>query len=95
MEKFKARCFSCKEKEKITNDKGVTFELPFAYVEIDKDEELIKEFSQYAKESEEKYKNGRVIKRALLNYCPKCNKTINVCCKDYVDFYSNNDKNTD
>lgn len=85
---FKAHCFHCKEKEQITLESGMNYELPYAYVGVPKDKQMLKEFKEYAKESEIKYKDARVIKRALLNYCPKCGHTVNVCCKDYIDFYS-------
>lgn len=85
--KFKAKCFHCKEKEKMTTEKGVEFELPFRYVEVPNKRDLMKECKEYIKESKEKYGNERVIKRALINYCPNCGYTINICCKDYVDFY--------
>ena len=55
---------------------------------IPKDKELLKECKHYAEESKEKYGDDRVIKRALINSCPKCGRTITVCCKDYVDFYT-------
>ncbi|MFR3182159.1 MAG: hypothetical protein ACLTPN_00835 [Clostridia bacterium] len=86
--KFQAKCFKCKEKEKMTTDKGVEFELPFKYVDVPKNKDLMKECKQYVKESKEKYGNDNVIKRALLNYCPNCGNTINLSCKDYVDFYA-------
>lgn len=89
---FQAKCFHCKEKEKMTTDRGVEFELPFKYVDVPKNKNLMKECKEYVKESEKKYKNGRVIKRALINYCPNCGNTINVCCEDYVDFYKTNKK---
>jgi hypothetical protein len=90
---FKAKCFKCKEKEKMTDDKGIEFELPFKYVEVPKKRDLMKECKEYVKESKEKYKNERVIKRALYHYCPNCGSNINICCKDYVDFYSNKKSN--
>lgn len=85
---FQAKCYKCKDKEKVVNDKGMEFDLPYAYVEVPKDKDLLKECKKYAKESEEKYNNGRVIKRALLQQCPKCGNTLVVCCKDYADFYT-------
>lgn len=90
--KFKAKCFHCKNKEKVTLDNGVQYDLPFAYVEVKKDRKLMNECKEYVEESRNKYKNERVIKRALINYCPNCGHTINVCCKDYVDFYSKKEK---
>lgn len=87
---FETKCYHCKEKEKLTTDDGLSFDLPFAYVEVKKNKDLLKECKAYVKESEEKYKNAKVIKRALINGCPNCGHTINVCCKDYVDFYSVN-----
>ena len=87
-DKFQAKCFHCKEKEHMTTDNGIEFDLPFAYVELKKDKELLKECKNYAKESKEKYGNENVIKRRLLNGCPKCGHNIDICCKDYVDFYS-------
>ena len=86
--KFQAKCFHCKEKERMTTDNGMEFDLPFAYVELKKDKELLKECKNYAKESKEKYGNENVIKRRLLNGCPKCGHNIDICCKDYADFYS-------
>ena len=86
--KFQAKCFHCKEKEHMKTDNGMEFDLPFAYVEIKKDKELLKECKNYAKESKEKYGNENVIKRRLLNVCPKCGHNIDICCKDYADFYS-------
>ena len=32
--------------------------------------------------------NKRVIKRRLINGCPDCGRTIDICCADYVEFYS-------
>lgn len=90
---FKAKCFKCKDKEKMTDDKGIEFELPFKYIDIPKKRELIKECKNYVKESKEKYNNERTIKRALYNYCPNCGSTVNICCKDYVDFYSSKKSN--
>lgn len=86
--KFIARCTHCKEKEVMTLDNGMKYTLPYSFVELPKDKELLKEFKEYVKESKEKYGDERAIKRALINSCPKCGKTITVCCKDYVDFYS-------
>lgn len=85
---FKAKCFHCKDTEIVTLDNGMEYKMPYAEIDIPKDKEMLKEFKEYAKESEEKYKSPRVIKRGLFNYCPKCGHTINVCCKDYVDFYT-------
>lgn len=90
--KFKAKCFHCKEKDTLTTDNGMPFELPYASVEIKKDKDLLKECKEYAKESQEKYKNARIIKKAILNGCPKCGRTINICCKDYADFYTQKKK---
>lgn len=87
-EKFHAKCFHCKDKEILTLDNGMKIDLPYRLVEIKKDKEMIKEFKNYAEESEEKYKNKRVIKRRLINGCPECGRTIDVCCADYVEFYS-------
>lgn len=91
---FKAKCFHCKEKEKVTTDNGIEVDLPYAYVNIPKYKDMMKQFKSYVKESKEKYGNERVIKRTLLDYCPKCGHTINVCCKDYVDFYTPKKKET-
>ena len=85
---FKAKCFHCKNTETVILDNGMTYKMPYAEIDIPKDKELLKEFKVYAKESEEKYKNPRAIKRELINYCPKCGHSVTVCCKDYVDFYS-------
>ena len=41
--KFQAKCFHCKEKEKMTTEKGVEFELPFRYVEVPNKRDLMKE----------------------------------------------------
>lgn len=89
---FKAKCFKCKEKEKMKTDNDIEFELPFKYINIPKDKNLIKECKNFIKESKEKYNDEKVIKRALYNYCPNCGHTVNVCCKDYVDFYSTKKK---
>lgn len=86
--KFKAKCYHCKEKEHMTADNGVEFDLPFAYVELKKDKELLKECKKYTEESKEKYGNENVIKRQLINGCPNCHHNINIQCKEYVDFYS-------
>lgn len=86
--KFQAKCFHCKEKEKVTDDKGISFNLPFKYIDVPKKRDLLKECKQYAKESKEKYGNERVMKISLRNYCPNCGHTVNLCCKDYVDFYA-------
>lgn len=91
---FQAKCFYCKEKEKVTTDNGISIDLPYAYIDIPKDKDMMKQFKSYLKESKEKYQNERVVKRALLDYCPKCGHTINVCCKDYVDFYTPKKKDT-
>ena len=39
-------------------------------------------------ESERKYANKRVIKRRLINGCPECGRTIDICCADYVECYT-------
>lgn len=85
---FIAKCLNCKDKEVMTLDNGMNYTLPYAFVEIPKDKDMLKEFKEYAEESKEKYGDERVIKRSLINGCPKCGKTITICCKDYVDFYS-------
>ena len=86
--KFQAKCFHCKEKEVLTTDNGMKIDLPYALVEIKKDKEMLKEFKEYAKESKMKYGNERVIKRRLINGCPKCGNTIDICCSDYVECYT-------
>lgn len=87
-EKFHAKCFYCKEKDKLTLDNGMNINLPYKLVEIKKDKEMLKEFKGYVAESQRKYGNERVIKRRLINGCPECGKTIDICCADYVEFYS-------
>lgn len=87
---FKTKCYHCKDKEKLETENGMSFDLPYAYVDVEKNKDLYKECKNYAKESEEKYKDARVIKRNIKNGCPKCGRDITVCCKDYVDFYSVN-----
>lgn len=88
--KFQAKCFHCKDKEILTMDNGMEIKLPYKLVEIKKDKDLLKECKNYAKESKEKYGNENVIKRRLLNGCPKCGHNIDICCKDYANFYSAN-----
>lgn len=90
--KFKAKCYHCKQKEEMKMDDGRKIKLPFAYIELKKDATMMKEFKNYVKESEEKYKNPSVIKRGIFKGCPNCGHTIIVCCKDYVDFYSTKKK---
>lgn len=87
-DKFYAKCFHCKEKDKLTLDNGMNINLPYKLVEIKKDKEMLKEFKGYVSESQRKYGNERVIKRRLINGCPECGKTIDICCADYVEFYS-------
>lgn len=91
---FKTKCYHCKEKEKFETEQGITYDLPYAYVDIPKDKDLYKECKAYAKESLEKYKDSRVIKRMLHNGCPKCGSHITICCSDYVDFYAPKKKET-
>lgn len=86
--KFQAKCYHCKQKERFITDNGMEIDLPFAYVELKKDKDLLKECKNYVKESKEKYGNENAIKRRLLNGCPKCGHNIDICCKDYADFYS-------
>lgn len=86
--KFHTKCFHCKDKETLTLDNGMKVDLPYKLVEIKKDKEMLKEFKEYAKESKMKYGNERVIKRRLINGCPKCGNTIDICCADYVICYS-------
>ena len=87
-EKFHAKCFHCKEKDILTLDNGMNINLPYKLVEIKKDKEMLKEFKGYVAESQRKYGNERAIKRRLINGCPECGKNIDVCCADYVEFYS-------
>ena len=62
---FETKCYHCKEKEKLTTDDGLSFDLPFAYVEVKKNKDLLKECKAYVKESEEKYKNAKKILRII------------------------------
>ena len=86
--KFQAKCFHCKDKETLTLDNGMKVDLPYKLVEIKKDKEMLKEFKGYMAESERKYANKRVIKRRLINGCPECGRTIDICCADYVECYT-------
>lgn len=85
--KFQAKCFKCKNKGKATAKNGMTYNLPFAYVPIKKDKELLKECKAYVKESLEKYGKDNVIKRKIIHGCPICHNDIVINCKDYVEFY--------
>ncbi len=86
--KFHTKCFHCKGKEKLTLDNGMQIDLPYKLVEIKKDKDMLKEFKGYVEESKIKYGNERTIKRRLINGCPECGHTIDICCSDYVEFYS-------
>ena len=74
---FETKCYHCKEKEKLTTDDGLSFDLPFAYVEVKKNKDLLKECKAYVKEKElyikelaDTYKDAIVAKAyyALKNY---------------------------
>ena len=86
--KYQTKCFKCKDKDKLTLDNGTTIPLNYKLVEVSKDKELIKECKNLVKEGQEKYKKDYVMKRSLINGCPYCKNTINIDCKEYVDFYT-------
>lgn len=92
--KYQAKCFHCKDKEEIKTEHGTPIKLGFKFVEIGKDKELLKECKDMLKKAEGKYYNTSVVKRALINGCPNCGRTIVISCKDYVDTYTTPKKET-
>lgn len=90
--KYQAKCFHCKDKEEIKTEHGTPIKLGFKFVGVDKDKALLKECKEMLKDAEGKYYNTSVVKRALINGCPNCGKTIIINCKDYVDCYTTHKK---
>lgn len=86
--KYQAKCYHCKEKEQVQTEHGTPITLGFKYIDIPKDKELLQECKDLLKDSDGKYYNTNIVKRALYHGCPNCGHTIYINCKDYVDFYA-------
>lgn len=92
---FEAHCTHCKEKTILTLDDGRKVYLPYNLVQIPEDETLKKEFEELLKDNEGKYKNNRSIKRRIIHGCPVCGKDIDICCQDYLDFYTKKEEKSE